>query len=401
MTKHKSKVKTNKVKVKNSTAENSGPTGVKMMYNQTYRHALSPVSAVNHNGTLRGDPFLPLNKVQFVYKSDLSTMVLVGSQITGQSTFSNSADSGAHPMRVSWVPPFVVQQPGASGKAGAIQGDIRGVFADIGLTKAVFKNVTKQPLKIIINSPRARISDPGNCYLRRYKKELEIAPGKTKIFTANWGDRANIFTPMVGVVGISGDADVDEKQQVFTLFDFMVVAPDIDEMSGKKLAELADQNFVEVRVMQKYVATASYQYKSMVVEKRDPILVTKLGRMLDMMEENPVVLKARLPVSPITCISVAGNHILHAGGRPCRNEDLEDRFVVVQGVSGYFKIMKGVFVLWDMNEDCPASQPLEPVSVAPGASYEVLAQQLTISVADIISWLTTVTEILTVVSSFV
>lgn len=351
------------------------------------------------NGPMGGDPYLPAAKVQYIRKCDYSTSVMDYSQCVTQSVYSSGQDVELA-KRIHWIPPMMLKQPSKDGQPQIITGDQRGVFADIGVTRVCFKNVSKQPIKVIVNSPRARIDDITHPYVRRFKRDMEVAPGRSKWFVAGWGDKANIFTPMVVKLaeGDGASTGTDTRYITFAVADFVVVAPDIDEMSGKTAKELSSQSVVEVKYQQGYISTASYMglYSNVTFQQRKPFVISKL-KISSSLYEWAIDVKGAVE-RPLEIKSVAGSAVLHADGSPFNLEGPENRLVVFDGVQGYFKLVRGNVVFWDVKHDRPQDILLEPIYIPANCSYRLLEADVCITLKDVISWLTTVTEILTVVS---
>lgn len=395
--------RTNKKKKTNAPVSHSM---VNSAASSLFRHQQTPiftavrsVSQIPGDSVLHGDPFLPAAKVQYIHKSDFCTETYVLGQCTPSKSYS--AGKSDHVHRLLWCPPVIVKQADSGNTIGKTQGDQRGVFADIGVAKLTFKNVMKQPVKIIINSPRGRIADPSTCYLRRFKREIMIAPGKVRAFTASWGDKANIFTPLSLVVETTSSAPY-QRLQAFAVADYTIVVPDVDEMSGKSITDLAEQSAVQVRVQQRYIATASYTGVGSSIEyvSRIPLLVAKLGKLSDMMYESPINLMGSFP-NDVVVKQVAGRITLFQGGNPLDMSDYEGRMLVMHGVVGYWKIVDSNLVYWDHVSNSAHDVLIEPIVVAPGCPWQILPAYDAVSLKEIISFLTTVTEILSVVAAFI
>lgn len=369
-----------------------------------YVHQASPLfTQKSGDSVLYGDPFLQQSRVQYLHKTDNTTLLIDGNEVLKQSSFSSRKLPDTSPIkRLLWVPPLLVKQRSVGGKDGALQGDTRGNFADIGITRISFKNLIKQPIKVIINSPRARISDDSNPYVRRFKREIVIKPGQVKWFKATWGDKANIFTPMVQWVPSTngGSTTQDDYWQSFVIADFVVIVPDIDEMSGKTIDTLKAMGICEVHVDQRYVSTAMYtQSQTVVYQTREPICAIRLKTYADMLDEYNVLvptIQSRLLTKKIGTQMVLRDE---AGLQPQLGLP-EGVICAFTGVSGYYKVMAGELVRWDVSSNIPADD-FEVVTVPSGAPVMIVGGSLSaVSLADVIGFLTTVTKILTLVAAF-
>lgn len=340
---------------------------------------------------LGGDPFLKIVNPQFIHKRDYTRYTLPYAQCDLRADYNKAkADSATKGMRISWLPPYIDQQKNSG---NVIAADPRGNFGDIGSTLVSFKNLTKQPITVCLNSPRARIDDPNKVYVRRYKKELTLKPGQIRFYRVEWGDRANIFTPYtVYVPDASKDPTV---HQAFVLCDYLIVVPTVEEMSGKigTDADIAKEDTVEIHVSQQYISTSQYG-GGQVIKERPPFAHLKLGKYAKFINEDPIIIPQSLPslthLKPVT-----KRFILDM------DQDYEDGLnFMIAGFPHLFKTLEGKPVLWDPELDQPSSTYVDTAFPAGAKLLMLNSDKIQLDFGDVIGFLTTVTKILTVVAAF-
>jgi len=372
------------------------------------KHA--PLSASDKNDkSLLGDPYGRAARTQYLHRNDTTTIVHDGGHVTSLKDYSASNPTNMN--RLIWIPPFTVKEPAVGTTEAAVFVDPRGNFGDIGNTRLVFKNIYNQDIKVVVSSPRGRITDPGTAYVRIPKREYVIKPGKSAMYNCGWGDRANIFTPMTIVVPQNKDqkAGAENYAQAFVLADYVIVVPKINIYDGAELTKEGEAEFCQVYISQRYVSTATFHTvsggSSMSVAGTHPFNVVKLRTPEECFGESPVSIPAQSYVTPVNNlirIHRVGANIVVEGIK----EDLssvEGRVVTFGGVVGHFKICGGTPVLWDCQNGGPSDvlAHMEDVQ-APGLTMQLVGGGVgKVSFDDVISFLTTVTKVLTVVSAFI
>lgn len=344
------------------------------------------------NGPLCGDPLLLVEEGQTLLKRDLATSVFLYKNCVLYKDYSDPAYTKNQGNRVLWTVPCVAKKNDMTTTI-----DVRGSLIDLHKTFAIFKNVSKQPLRLVINSPRSRVDDMKQAYVRAYRRDVELKPGKAHRYVVGWGDSTNINTPLA--VSYTKDG---VKILSFDVMDFVLVAPNVDEMSGKKASELQDQEICEVTFCQEYLANSSYagsDTSNISLVRSIPFAIAK-SPLDNIMKETAMSLKGVVNCN-LRLSHVGGRSVLMGPRTAYGMSDLEGRLVVFDGTVGYYRVVGGNAVLWDVINNRHGEQMLEPVIIAAGTGYKVLWEDVELDLADIIAFLTAVTKILTVVASLI
>jgi hypothetical protein len=349
---------------------------------------------------LGGDPYAGKSKTQSLLKSDRVLLSIKNSELVTQKEYSG--DKATKCKRLYWIVPYNLVQQGSTAVPTY---DSRGTFADISRTVVSFKNVLKQPIRVIINSPRARIDSIGSPYVRRFMREVVLQPGKIFRFRATWGDKANVFTPMNAYLAKKDYSATEAKEfwVAFVLADFCVVVPDIDEMSGKDVRlELGDEIGVEMIINQHYIATTVMTNLATVVTV-NPFAMQNLGSQKDMFFEQPYQL-------PTTVKALYGEIVLRKGvngygmesvrGGQVSIPEAEGSFFVLSGYSYLFKVVNGQPVLWDSISSSPSDQIVLDI-FPPGLPIHYLQSDLTIDFNKLLGYLTAIVEVVGIIARFV
>lgn len=347
------------------------------------------------------DPNIKRAKPQTIVKTDRTAFIVKCSEAQTRTDYSGGSVSQGK--RLCWAPPMNIKWPKEGSLPENESGDSRGTFIDIGRSVVSFTNVLKQDVTIILNSPRGRIDSPSFPYVRRYKRELTIRPGKTVHVSMNWGDKANIYTPMV--VNIPRTTDGYRKLPYFVVMDYLIVVPDENIMSGEPTKAVAkkdsEENLEAVRVkfVQHYYATAQYS-GTIETEERNPVFFLNNGTLEGMFNEH--TLDGRIVSLGVTCVTKPGPYgpVLRDmwGGIQQFPNLPQGSMLTFAGVSGIFKVAgEAGLVCWDVLNDKPAASDQQLV-VPAGTIASLVPQIVSIDWKDVFGWIDIVTDIVTILS---
>lgn len=352
------------------------------------------------------DVNIKASKIQGLHKKDVIKMRFTPVDCVVDSVFAAGTDlSYAQGKRVVWLPPVNIHM-NISGNSPAVdEGDVRGSFFDMGKTSATFENLLSQPIRVVVNSPRGRISDPYKPYVRRYKKEFTIQPRGTRTFRLSWGDTPNIFTPMVARLPISA-ANADRSYPSFVLMDLQIVIPDTNILTGSLFEDSTGANSVgnqqklqvcAITVVQNYSATNLYAGTIDVVARPAFAVVKNTTKEGMLNEEEIDMTNVKIPHG-VTTKFESGHVILRRGELPF-SVGKEGTIMAIAGVSGYFKVIDGRACRWDVDLDAP-DLTCDGATIPAGAPVFVMQPELEASFADILGWLEAITEIVRLFSVF-
>jgi len=339
------------------------------------------------------DPNIKASKPQALVKKDVIKMRFTPADCVTDSQFAKDGDDAyTSGIRVAWLAPLNLHFNASGQIPEANEGDSRGTFVDIGKCVFHFKNVLRQPIRIVFNSPRGRITDPGQPYVRRFKKEVVIPANAQRTFRVTWGDHANIYTPLV--INVPLDSSLARKYPCFVVADLLVVLPDFNLESGLALEKQSTMTALELTVQQHYVSTLHYAGTGSIVE-RDAFVIVKNNTRAGMLNEAFIdATNLSLP-QPLTLTSVGTREVLMTGSKPFRVNLADNTRFTISGVSGYFTVEKGVAFI--ENEHGFALEPANRY-IPSGAILSVVGGHLEIDFKSVIGFLTTLTEAVRIIS---
>lgn len=338
------------------------------------------------------DPNIKASRPQALRKVDVIKMRLTPSDACTENTLAGGGDAPYKlARRVSWVIPQNLHWNEQGSSKAKDEGDNRGTFIDINTSTIVVKNTIHQNIRLLINSPRARVDDRSNPYVRTHKKEIVIPPGRRRTLKLRWGDNANIYSPMIVNLPLS------EKRFIpsIVVCDLLIVYPEFSLDSGLKFSAQTDMVVAEVLVKQEYMTTLQYA-GTVSVAKREEFGVTKLNTASDFLNE--YILDA-------TEFRLSGADVIHEGdvtvlngmerGMQCAPKGI---LFTIQGLPGFYRYHLGRIVAWDVESDKPTLNLEAGVRIPGGLKMTVVESSCDVSASDFIGFLTALTEVLRILS---
>lgn len=353
---------------------------------------------INADKTFFVDPNIRASRPQALYKVDRVSLRIDAEQCGDDKSFAlGNSTSYAQGKRLVWLPPMNVHWNANGNTPARNEGDARGTFVDIGKTSISIRNLLYQDIRIVMNSPRGRINDTTNPYVRRYKKEVVIPGRKSRSFRFAWGDHANIYTPMQQ--NLSSDNSNKYPLPAFVLCDFMVVLPEANLMGGGLIdTQLKDTTVVELKVEQIYCSTAQYA-GVLDIAQRPAFAVVKNPTTEGMLNEATVDMTNMSLTRNIRIHAQASMEVLKCGDELMTTPFPEGTLFVIDGVVGYFRQTSQGCVMWDPEAKVPlVSFDTGNRMIPAGATARVLQTAVHIKADSIIGFLTTLTEVIRIVS---